>query len=141
MERIRGDYVMAGLIVGDKLKYDEDGISGTATKNTTTIFDFKITKSNLAINGGEILLVDHNWGDYLRVEVIDIDNILGYGENFIADVFVQKKYVHPDIAERHIYLPYAGSLVQNLYIRLKYTNVSTTTDVKIAVNYYLHEMV
>lgn len=128
-----------GIHVSSNLKYDEDAVLGTATKGTTSNIDFKIPKAGLAINGGEILFLNHKWGDYFKIQVVDVDNILGYGAGFVTDTFIQKKYVHPNIPERHIKLPYAGEVVKDLYLRVVYTSTGTVDDVDVAVNYYLHE--
>lgn len=114
-----------------------DGISGVATKNSTTTFDFKIVEDNCYCSGGEIIVKDAEHGDYIKIEIVDVDNILGYGYNTVLQTYLQKWFV--DYRGKNILeVPYAGYIYRNLYLRLKYTSVGTTNDVKVAVNYSFH---
>lgn len=114
-----------------------DGFSGTATKNTTTNFDFKVTKDMCYCSGGEIIVKDAEHGDYIKIEVIDKDNVLGYGANTVLQVYLEKWHV--DYHGKNVLeVPYAGKIPNGVYLRLKYTSMSSTTDVKVAVNYSFH---
>lgn len=113
------------------------GVSGVATKDTTTSFDFKITKDNCYCSGGEIIVKDAEHGDYIRIEVVDIDNTLGYGANAVLQTYLVKWHVDYH-GKSSLEVPYAGHIYQNLYLRLKYTSAGTTNDVKVAVNYRFH---
>jgi hypothetical protein len=114
-----------------------DGLAGIAVKNSTTSFDFKITKDNCYCSGGEIIVQDAAHGDYIKIEIVDKDNILGYGAGAVLQTYLEKWYVDYN-GKNVLDVPYAGYIYQNLYVRLKYTSVSTTTDPHIAVNYTFH---
>lgn len=117
-----------------------NGIKATAAKNSTTNIDFKVTVDNIFINGGLILYKNANWGDYITAQVVDIDNVLGYGANLVLQEYITKWYVHPDDKELKILLDYAGKIPINTYLRIKYTSTGVVTDVDIAVNYALHKL-
>lgn len=114
-----------------------NGTNGTATKNTTTTFDLKIDKDKCYCSGGEIIVKDAEHGDFIEIQIIDIDNILGYGANTVLQTYLKKWFI--DYRGKNVLeVSYAGRIYENLYLRLKYTSVSSTTDVKMAVNYYFH---
>lgn len=114
-----------------------DGFSGMATKNTVTTFDFKITKDNCYCSGGEIIVQNAEHGDHIKIDVVDVDNIFGYGANAVLQTYLAKWYI--DYRGKNVLeVPYAGYVYENLYLRLKYTSVGTTNDVKVAVNYSFH---
>lgn len=120
--------------------YSENAVSGTATKNSTTSIDLKVTTTKTYLNGAEILYQNAVWGDYVVLQVIDIDNVLGYGANTVLKEYVHKRYIHPDLKYDEVELPYAGLIPQNVYLRVKYTSIGTSNDVNVAINYFLHEM-
>lgn len=114
-----------------------NGITGVATKGTTTTFDLKIDKDNCYCSGGEIIVKDAEHGDYIRIEIVDVDNILGYGANTVLNVYLSKWFI--DYRGKNVLeVPYAGYIYENLYLRLKYTSTGSTYDVKVAANYNFH---
>lgn len=114
-----------------------NGVHGTATKNTTTSFDFKVDKDECYCSGGEIIVKDAEHGDYIEIQVIDLDNIFGYGAGAVLATYLKKWFV--DYRGKNVLeVPYAGYIYKNLYLRLKYTSIGTTNDVKVAVNYSFH---
>ena len=127
-----------GLDIRNKFDYSEDGMTGTATKNTTTDLDFKITGASEYVQGGQILFQNAAWGDYITAQVVDVDNVLGYGAGTVLNTYIKKRYIHPDLKKSELEVPYAGLVPQNTYLRIKYTSVGTSTDVDVAVNYSLH---
>jgi hypothetical protein len=122
----------------DNLKFRGTGIESTATLGVTSNIDYKLTE-NRYLNGLQIILKDHFVGDNLDLQVIDKDNILGYGANTVLDQFGTSWFVAPDVySQGLITLPYAALVAKDLYIRLKY-NSKGTTDVKVFVNLFLHK--
>lgn len=114
-----------------------NGISGTAVKNSTTSFDFKIDKDDLYCSGGEIIVKDAECGDYIEIHVVDIDNVFGYGANAVLATYLKKWFI--DYRGKNVLeVPYAGYIYKNLYLRMKYTSIGNTNDVKLAVNYSFH---
>ena len=117
-----------------------DATTGTATKTTSTNIDFKLP-ADLYLSGGEIL-TDGNavFGDWVQCQIIDIDDILGYGPNTILKDYVVKYYIDKN-ARMVITINYAGKVLKDLYIRIIYHSIGTANDVGISINYYLHKLI
>ena len=122
-----------------EFSFKGNGLISTATKSSTTDHDFKILEDDLCLNGAEILYSDSVFGDYVEFQVIDIDNILGYGANYVVNQGVDKWYLLPISGIKVILTSYAGSTLKDLYLRIKYHSTGAVTDVSIAVNYYLNK--
>ena len=123
----------------DGLKFRGTGTTGTATKNTTTNFDYELTEDRY-INGVEIFLQDQEWGDTLKLQVIDIDNILGYGANTVLDEFGTNWNIATDCERQGPYiLPYPALVYKDIYLRYVYVSTGTTNDVKFKANSFLHK--
>lgn len=114
-----------------------DGVRATATKTTTTTIDYKIVDANAYVSGGLILTDKSVFGDYFAIEIIDKDNVLGYGYNTVLQTYIRKWYIDPD-QHTELEVPYAGKPPTNTYLRLKYTSIGTTDDVDVAVVYHMH---
>jgi hypothetical protein len=73
--------------------------------------------------------------DEITFQVIDKDNILGYGAGFIVEQFGDKVFIMPD---SHVLLRfYRSAIVPNLYLRAKYTSYGAS-DVKFSMNLIRH---
>lgn len=131
---------MSSLDLKKDFNYSETGVTGTVTKNSITNIDLKVTESHIYLNGGRILYENAVFGDYLTFQVVDIDNVLGYGANTVLAEFIHKRYIDPNSTQDSMYVPYAAFIPQNTYVRLKYTSIGTSTDVNVAVNYFFHEL-
>lgn len=131
---------MATLALKNTFDYCEDAVSGTATKNSTTSIDFKVTSDQIYVNGGQFLYKDAVWGDSIVAQVIDKDNVLGSGANVVLKTYIIKRYIHPSENESAINLPYVGSIPQNVYLRIKYVSTGAVLDVSVAVNYFFHKL-
>lgn len=121
-------------------KFRGTGVSGTATKNSTTNVDYKLTEDR-NINGLQILLKDHSFGDSADFQVVDVDNVLGYGAGLVLDEFGTSWYFPEDIQMHEVQLNYKALINGGLYLRLKYHSTGTVNDVAVRVNYFLHKIV
>lgn len=103
--------------------------------NSTKDIDYKIAQERW-INGG-ILIVDNvGPNDTITFQVVDKDNILGYGPNVVLDEFIKDFYI-PQDKKLEIELSYPAKIIAGLYLRLKYT--STHNDgCTVKCNLYLH---
>jgi len=124
----------------DKLSIrGKGGILGTATAGQTTNFEYKFTENRL-ITGGILLLEDQAFGDKVHFEVVDKDNILGYGTNVVLERFIEDWYVNwksceqpkPDVR-------YPALVLQDLYLRIIYISVGST-NVKVAFDIEGHKI-
>lgn len=118
-------------------------VSGSATANTVTDFDYKMTQlqylgSDVAsiFNGVQYYAKNADNLDEITFQIVDVDNILGYGAGFVAEEFGDAVFVMPDTRTEIIL--YKSSIVPNLYIRVKYNNKHATNDVAFSMNLYRH---
>lgn len=121
--------------------FEGNGVSFTAAANGATASDFKISTAGdpgLYINGGDLFTNGSKVGDYVQVQVVDVDNILGYGAGTVLNEWVSKWYVDPK-GGQSVMTPYAGKIPGGLYLRLIYHNTNLATTVAVAVNYHLHK--
>lgn len=122
----------------DKVKFRGVGISGTATAGTTTNIDHKLTEARL-LDGVKLILKDQAFGDSVRFQVVDVDNILGYGAGLVLDEFGSSWYVSSDSQDQGaINLPYSAEVIANLYVRIIY-NSTGGSNVSVKANLWLHK--
>lgn len=115
------------------------GFSGTATKNTTTNIDYKMT-SNRSMNGMKIICKNHVDGDSIIFQVVDLDNTLGYGAGLVLNQFGTDWYVDESSMNQGIItLPFRTDIYADLYIRFKYNSIGLTDDVKFKANLFLYK--
>ena len=120
----------------DSVEFKGEGKGGTITKDTTQNVDLKLTE-DMYCDGGFLYASDAEFGDYIKSQVIDIDDILGYGENYVLKTWIEKWYVIPNQI-MHVKVNQGGAISANLYLRLKYTSIGTINDVQFAINYHLY---
>lgn len=114
------------------------GFTGTATAGQSNNIDYKLTEERY-INGTQIILSNQNFGDTIKFQVVDKDNILGYGAGVVLDEFASTWNVTSDKQDQGVYvLSYPAKIIANLYIRLVY-NSTGGSDVSVAVNLFLHK--
>jgi hypothetical protein len=122
----------------DRFTYCPDGIKSVATAGSATAIDYKITRSSMWISGGQIVYRDASFGDYLTFQVVDKDNVLGFGNDVVLNTFVTKWYLDPSHTSMIVTSQYAAELkYSGLYLRAIYTSVGET-DVDVCINYDLH---
>lgn len=122
----------------DKAKYKLQGFKGTATVNSTTTIDWKFPEERW-VSGGILLAQGTHWGDKVALQIIDKDNVLGYGANTVLDEYVTDFYLVTD-TEFQVQLesPYVALVPANVYLRLLYTNTSLLDAVEVAFNLVTH---
>lgn len=115
------------------------GFKGIAVKNTISNVDFLISEERY-VNGGVLQLVNASEGDLFCYQVVDKDNIFGYGAGVVLDEFVSDWNVDPTIQTQGIYeTTFLARIYAGLYIRVKYTSVGTENDVTIKLNLLLNK--
>lgn len=113
----------------------------TAGANSTTQHTYKLTKQ-FYVKGIRFLSSNANHGDYVKIELIDIDNILGLGENTVLATPINKAYVYATTNSGSINADNPDVLklpAPNLYIRITYTNTSLLSSVTAYINLALFE--
>lgn len=112
-----------------------DATSGTASHGVTTNIDYKITGKYM-LYGAEMLYTNAANGDYVTLQIVDKDNVLGYGAGFVVNEWVKKWYVPFSENRWKVTSEVTSEIPQNLYARLIYTSVGEQ-DVLVKMNYYM----
>lgn len=114
------------------------GISGEADSQATTYIDYKLTQDRY-INGLDIILQNHSIDDTMDLQIIDVDNILGYGANTVLNEFATDWNVAADRqGQGQFSVSYSAKVLTNLYLRLVYVSTGQS-NVKVKINYFLHK--
>ena len=115
------------------------GVAGTAAKNSTSSIDYLVPEERF-INGVSLLLKNHVWGDHVKFQVVDKDNVMGYGAGLVLDTFGDQWYVNDEKQDQDdVTAEYPARIPAGLYIRLVYTSVGTVYDVQVKMNMWLHK--
>lgn len=122
--------VISPIIVSGFRRFDSaaddlyrESIRNSITSNQTNNFDKKFTFNVYLYGGIYEIEGTPNEGDYFEMEVIDIDNILGYGENIVLTTFVVKEYVNTEIKHNVIESPQGDLIPAGVYLRARYVSV------------------
>lgn len=125
-------------MTADKVKFRGKGVAGTATAGTSTNIDHKLTEARL-IDGVKLILKDQAFGDSVKFQVVDVDNILGYGAGMVLDEFGTDWFVSADSQDQGaINLPYSAEVAAGLWLRIVY-NSTGATNVSVQANLWLHK--
>ena len=117
--------------------------NATATKTTTTNIDWKIPQvtyqgqnKQTYMDGIQYKATNAVDGDRMHFQVVDIDNIFGYGAGLVLDEFGCDWPVAYDKTD--VIRLYKAKLVPGLYIRIVYISIGTVDDVKLNVGLFRH---
>lgn len=122
-------------------KASADAFNFTATANTTTVFSYKLIAAYY-VKGIQFISSNANVGDSLKIELVDIDNILGLGEGAVLGTPIKKAFIQSTVNSQPISAdnPEIVKLpAPNLYIRVSYTNTSLLTGVSVYINLKIFE--
>lgn len=114
----------------------------TIPAGTSKDIDYKMQQLNYmgankssVFDGVEYYAKDGDNFDEITFQVVDKDNILGYGAGFVVEEFGDAVFTMPD---SHVMLRfYRSAIVPNLYLRAKYNNVGSS-DVRFSMNLIRH---
>lgn len=87
------------------------------------------------VNGAEVWLDSTAFGSYVTFQVVDVDNVLGYGAGLVVEEFGDKWQIHPGVVTK-AFPGYVANIPIGLYIRFK-VNSADTTD--FYFNIHLHK--
>lgn len=115
------------------------GITCTATKNTTTNCDYKLTETR-KISGIHVYLKNQCFADTMKLQVVDKD-----GAYYPAGTVLDEYGTNWNIDSEHEsqgreIMNYAAGVLVNLYLRVVYNSTCNVNDVDIKINYYLHKV-
>jgi hypothetical protein len=118
--------------------FNGQGVLGTVTAGSSSNVDLKIL-DDCFITGGILRTNGSNFGDYAHVQIVDIDNMLGYGANTVLRQFITNWYMRSDAQQQiETELSYPAKILAGLYIRIVYHSTGST-NVSVAMNYDLHK--
>lgn len=112
-----------------------DGVKAVVPLGTVKDIDFKITDNPKFLTGAEFYTKSSAIGDFITVQIVDVDNVLGGGANLVVRQLINKFYVFPD-QQMLLELPFSGRIPKDLYLRIKYTSVGGI-NVDVLCNYLL----
>ena len=119
-------------------RFRGQGFSDVVLAGEEKNIDFRMD-SDKYVNGVQIMLNGHVTGDHAHFQIIDVDNILGYGAGFVLDEFANTWYFSgSEDSQGQFILDYPAKILQGLYIRLKYQSTGQN-DVKVFCNTFLHK--
>lgn len=124
-----------------------NSVSGECSAGSSVSIDFKLENYTDYPNagqsesytykylwGGWSKVANSEYGDYASFCIIDKDNILGYGENFVVKYYIKKAWILPE--EYQQYASSApGEIPLGLYLRCTYTAVNTGSTRNIYLTY------
>ena len=123
-----------------------NSVYANITAGETGNLDFKIEnyvgESYFAkfIKGGRIFCKNAEFGDWIEVDIIDKDGILGYGENLLLKKYCYKMFIKPDSINL-LDCPFApGRIPCGFWVRIKYHSVgSQNVDVYLTLQIFSND--
>jgi hypothetical protein len=107
-----------------KVMLNMQSVSGTLLASTSNqTFELHLTDDHL-ITGGDLNYIDGNNDDSVQFQIIDIDNIFGFGANFILRQFMNRKL--PENFVKDYAHPIPAKIPGGLYIRCNFSNGANT---------------
>lgn len=108
-------------------------INFSAGPGTTTTNDFKLLTPT-RFKGGEMFVNNLTLGDFGQIQIIDKDNVLGFGANFVLSDWIPKWFVFPGVTNTMESQELSTVVPANVYLRTKYTNTSILTTASVYLN-------
>lgn len=109
--------------------------SGTFSPESVSHIDFRIDQERY-IDGGVFFVNSRNDADTVTFQVVDKDNIMGYGINTVLNEFITSWHIPPS-KEIHVKIDYPARIPEGLYIRAIYNNTQNV-EVKGYCDLFLH---
>lgn len=86
--------------------------------------------------GGALHTQNADFGDYVKFQIVDVNNVLGYGAGLVLKQYITKAYLNnngtfEDYDEAGAYLPVG------LFLRCIYKSVAASGTTKVKINYLL----
>lgn len=122
-----------------KQKFDGNHIKGAPTKGASTNFDLALNDDSL-IDGSWVYISGGKIGDTIKFQVVDVNNVLGYGAGTVLDQFLE--WGAPPEANMLISLVYPGKIPGGVFIRVIYASTAEEGDNTpyIIVNFFKHKV-
>jgi hypothetical protein len=109
------------------------GLHGTAAHGETTDFYISFSANMYLPGGGYRIGSTATTNDYIGVQIVDKDNILGYGAGLVLGTFIDADYCWPN-KEWEVLTGDAKMIPAGIYLRMRY--VSTGPDDVDVIGWY-----
>jgi len=109
------------------------GIHGAAAAGQTTDFYLKFSSVMYLPGGGYRVGPTVACGDYIGVQIVDKDNILGYGPGLVLGTFIDTDFCWPE-KQWEVLTNDAKAIPPGIYLRMRY--VSTGAEAVDVVGWY-----
>jgi len=117
------------------------GYRGTAAHGATTNLDLAIGAEDRHISGLHLLLINHVEADTIGLQVVDVDNVLGYGAGVVLKTFGINWNVNSEREDQgQNTFNFVAKIPAGIYIRIAYTSTGAT-DVTVKLNVMLHKKI
>jgi hypothetical protein len=112
----------------------------TVTAGNEETIDIEIEQVNSEtqqiLYGGALHAQDYDFSDYVKFQIVDVNNILGYGAGVVLKQYITKAYLNnqgtfEDYDEAGAYLPVG------LFLRCIYKSEKASGTTKVKINYLL----
>lgn len=132
--------VSQDLVIANQVFFIE-GFKGSCAVNSeeySDVLKIQLNSADIAsgICGLKFTTKNHEFGDYARLEIVDVDNLLGYGAGLVLGNFGQRFYL-PHDGTFDILLDYKKVVPAGIYYRVRYTAVNVGSDRQYTCNLYL----
>ncbi len=121
------------------LNASHKGTKFTAIAGQATSHDLAIT-DDVLIDGGVLVVLNGVIGDKITFQVVDIDNIKGYGANTVLGQYKTDWYINPqESVQLDFTSRYPAKVFAGLYLRVVYTSTGSN-NLDVIVNYKLQKV-
>lgn len=111
------------------------GIVNSCAANSTTTFDTLIA-DDVFIKNLELVLNSHAMGDSITLKIIDKDNVLGFGANFVLATPVTDYNIASDMQKQGGYEAVVPKKIPGgTYLRVQYTATGLLLSVRVMINF------
>ncbi len=120
------------------------GIQQQCSLNSTTNIDYLFSEERYFV-GVSGYVANSKLGDSIDAQIIDKDNVLGFGANFVVETFVSGWFITPnssgnDTIANQILASFKKKVPAGLYLRIKYYSVGIlTTQPTLTANLLLYK--
>lgn len=115
-----------------------------AVFDLSTISDINcdfLLSDDCVLDGMVISVLNSVFGEKISFQVVDKDNILGFGPGIVLGTFVTDWFIDPSSSKQaDSESNYPAKVKAGLYLRIKYTSLSVDLNKKLIVNYKLHKI-
>ena len=126
---------IANPFPGNEGNYSFRGLGGSASLSTGSNNVDQVIPAIRFINGAEVWSDDPAYGNSITFQVVDVDNVLGYGAGTVIEEFGTTWQMHPGCITK-AFPGYIASVPANLYVRMV---VTVSQAASFHYNLHLHK--